>query len=443
MPGANSMRARSQNRARKILLAPGRRRVARVTACLIVACTLTASSAALAQTTQTWMTQVLMAGGQKVRVTPIPGFNLPWGITFLPNGDALVSEKNKSTLRLIHDSALDPIPITGLPPILQDIARTRGGVDVLVDPHYAQNHWIYFAYQQPMAGKPNVARAVLGRARYDGGHQLSEVEDVFVSDAWNTDAVATRIAFGQDGKIYMVIGTTFVNTFSSPPSEYGTNLDAQDPTKDAGKVLRLNSDGSIPKDNPFAGNPKYKPEIYALGIRNSMGIFPEPGTGKLWLTDNGPRGGDEINLIKPGLNYGWPLVTYGRAYAFDPDGKRTANNIPTAVQPPAQAPGMEEPFLFWVPSPSASGIVVYNGDKFPAWKNSILVGELKFKRVERITLTRQGVDNDRIPMLAELDHRIRQIMLGPDGLLYLLTDETNGAVLKLEPADTATPLTLH
>ena len=401
-------------------------------------CGLIWSSAAQAQDSQASSSRVLSLGSQQVRVVSTPGLTFPWSIAFLPNGDQLIAEKHKNTLRIIHNGQLDPAPITGMPPVLGGPSGLRGGVDVIVHPQYAQNKWIYFAYHQPMPGKPNVARAVLGRARYDGGHTLTDVKDIFVSDAWNEDAVATRITFGQDGKIYMAIGTAFVNTYSNPPSEYGNNLDAQDPMKDAGKVLRLNDDGSIPKDNPFVGNPKYKPEIYALGIRNSMGLFSEPGTGKLWLTDNGPRGGDEVNIIKPGLNYGWPLVTYGRAYVPDAAGKRSANNTPTDVQPPTQAPGMEPPMMFWVPSPSLTAITIYSGDKFPAWKGNILLAELKFKRMERITRTPGGGESDRIPMLEELGHRIRDMKQGPDGLIYMVTDERDGAVLRLEPANPPT-----
>ena len=401
-------------------------------------CGLIWSSAAQAQDSQASKSQELTVGGQKVRVVATPGFTFPWSIAFLPNGDQLVSEKDKNTLRIIRNGTLDPTPITGIPPVLQSPMGTRSGVDVIVHPQFATNHWVYFAYHKPMPGKPNVATAVLARGKFDGGHTLTDVKDIFVSDAWNDDAVATRIAFGPDGKIYMVIGTAFVNLYSTPPSEYGNNLDAQNPMKDAGKVLRLNDDGTIPKDNPFVGNAKYKPEVYALGIRNSMGLFFEPGTGKLWSTDNGPRGGDEINIIKPGLNYGWPLVTYGRAYIFDAEGKRSSNNLPPPVQPPAQAPGMEQPFLFWVPSPSATGIIIYTGDKFPAWKGSIFVGELKFKRLERITMTRQGWESDRFPMLEELGHRIRDVKQGPDGYIYMVTDEKDGLVLRLEPANPPT-----
>lgn len=419
----------------------GRLKRSVATAACLAIMALTSSIPAQAQDTQAPGPQVLMAAGQKVRVETIPGLTFPWAIAFLPNGDALISERSQRTLRLLRKGKLDPTPITGIPPVMEVKGGARGGVDVIVHPQYATNKLIYIAYNQPMDGRPDIARPVLARARYDGGNKLTDVKDIFVSDAWN-DIGATRITFGQDGKLYMVIGTAYEYAFAKTPSEYGNSLDAQNPLKYAGKLLRLNDDGSVPQDNPFVGNPKYKPEIYAMGFRNSMGMYSEPGTGKFWLTDNGPRGGDEINIIKPGANYGWPLITYGRAYMYDTDGKVSNHGVPPPEQAPTHAPGMEQPFMYWVPSPSLTAITIYKGDKFPAWKNSILLGELKFKRAERVTLTNQGWENERIPMFREIDRRIRDLKEGPDGFIYMVTDEKNGVVLKVEPADAATPVTV-
>lgn len=211
--------------------------------------------------------------------------------------------------------------------------------------------------------------------------------------------------------------------------------------KDAGKVLRLNDDGSIPQDNPFVGNPKYKPEIYALGIRNSMGMFSEPGTGKLWLTDNGPRGGDEINVIKPGANYGWPLITYGRSYIYDLEGKVSGNNVPPPEQPPTHAPGLEQPFMYWVPSPSLTAITIYKGDKFRPGKtascsarsnSSGLAGHAHAAGLGK----RAHADARRSrPSYTRYEGRL-------DGLIYMVTDERNGAILKVEPADAAAPISV-
>lgn len=192
-------------------------------ACLALM-TLTTSGATQAQDTPA--PQVLIAAGQKVKVTTIPGVTFPWAIDFLPNGDALITERNQSTLRLLHNGKLDPKPITGLPPVMQVKGGPRGGVDVIVHPQYATNKLIYVAYWQPMPGRPEIARPALMRARYDGGDKLTDVKDIFVSDSW-TKATATRITFGQDGKIYMVIGTAFVNSAAKTPIEYGNNLDAQ------------------------------------------------------------------------------------------------------------------------------------------------------------------------------------------------------------------------
>ncbi len=207
---------------------------------------------------------------------------------------------------------------------------------------------------------------------------------------------------------------------------------AQDPAEHGGKVLRLNDDGTAPADNPFVGRSGYKPEIYALGIRNSNGLVIHPQTGDLWISDNGPQGGDEVDIIKPGLNYGWPTVTYGRAYTSDPEGRKSGLP-PPSVQPPTSAPGMEEPFTFYKPSISAAGLIFYTGDKFPLWRGNLLVGGLVGMQLSRISFNTLGLEARREPMLLELRQRIRDVKQGPDGLVYLTTDVSDGAILRLEP----------
>jgi len=197
-------------------------------------------------------------------------------------------------------------------------------------------------------------------------------------------------------------------------------------------VLRLNDDGSTPEDNPFVGRPGYKLEIYALGIRNALGLIVHPATGELWETENGPQGGDEVNIIRRGLNYGWPVVTYGRAYTSDPEGKRSGLAPPT-VQPPTSARGMEEPVTFYKPSIAISGMAFYTGDKFPLWKGNLLVGGLAGTQLSRIVFNRQGLETRREALLLELGQRIRDVRQGPDGLLYVTTDMKDGAILKIEP----------
>src|SRR6266568_7314215 len=251
--------------------------------------------------------------GPKFRLVPLLGLSYPYALAFLPDGGILVTER-AGRLRIVRDGKLDPQPIAGIPEVLD--SRQRGMNDIALHPRFAENHWIYFTYYKPVAGATN-ARATLARARYDGGYALSEVLDIFSTDSVVSGPSAAKIAFGHDGKIYMAIGIPIPRAANDAVS--ATVTDAQDPNSYYGKVLRLNDDGSAPKDNPFSDRPGHKPELYALGIRNAMGLYIHPETGELWETENGPQGGDEINIIKPGRNYGWPVISYGRAYT----GERT------------------------------------------------------------------------------------------------------------------------
>jgi glucose/arabinose dehydrogenase len=363
--------------------------------------------------------QVFKSGGTSYRVVPTKGLVRPWALAFLPSGDILITERG-GRLRLVHNGVLDPQEIAGMPAVLHH--RAFGLMDVALHPRFAENHLLYFTYSKPKAGETDVASAALLRARYDGGHTLSNVQDVFVSNAFTDQASMSRMMFGRDGKIYMAIGMTH-------PGKFGSPQDAQDPASHGGKILRLNDDGGAPADNPFAGRPGYKPEIYALGIRNALGLIVHPQTGEIWDTENGPFGGDEINIIQAGKNYGWPVISYGRSYS----GERTGGTGPTLVEP--CAPGMEQPFLFWNPSIAAAGIVIYTGERFPQWKGHIFVGALRGNQLQRVTIDAKGLpQRPWESMLTELKQRIREVRQGPDGLLYLLTDEDAGALLRIEPA---------
>ena len=363
--------------------------------------------------------QVFKSAGTAYRVTPMKGLARPWALAFLPNGDILITERG-GRLRVVHNGVLDPQEIAGIPPVLHH--RAFGLMDIALHPRFAENHLIYFTYSKPKAGETDVAAAALLRARYDGGHALSNVQDLFVSNAFTDQASQARIVFGRDGKIYMSIGMTH-------PGKFGSAKDAQDPASHGGKILRLNDDGSAPSDNPFAGRPGHKPELYAFGIRNAIGLIVHPQTGELWDTENGPFGGDEINIIQAGKNYGWPVISYGRSY----DGERTGGTGPTLAEP--CAPGMEQPFLFWNPSIAAAGITIYTGERFPKWKGHIFVGAMRGNHLERVTIDAKGLpQRPWEPMLTELKQRIREVRQGPDGLLYLLTDEDAGALLRIEPA---------
>ena len=232
--------------------------------------------------------------GSRFRVVPLRGFSYPYALAFLPDGSILVTER-AGRLRIVREGKLDPQPIAGIPEVVN--TRQRGMNDLALHPRFAENHWIYFTYYKPVPGTTN-ARATLARARYDGGPALSDVRDIFSTDTVVSGPSAAKIVFGRDGKIYMAIGIPIPRLANDTVS--ATVTDAQDPNSYYGKVLRLNDDGSAPEDNPFAGRPGHKPELYALGIRNAMGLYFHPETGELWETENGPQGGDEINIIKAG-----------------------------------------------------------------------------------------------------------------------------------------------
>jgi glucose/arabinose dehydrogenase len=392
--------------------------------------------------------QVFRGDGQPYRVVPIKGLANPWALAVLPNGDILVTER-VGRLRIIRKGVLDPQPISGLPEINTG-ATNAGLMDIALHPRYAENKLVYFTYSKPKPGNPyddirwsgnqkmrgsrrDAATATLARARYDGGASLGDVKDIFVADAWSQGTSGARIAFTLDGKIIMTVGMPIRH-------EIGTADDAQNPANHAGKILRLNDDGSAPSDNPFVGKPGYKPEIFALGIRNALGLFVHPETGEIYETENGPMGGDELNIVKAGRNYGWPVVSYGMDYSGNQIGGGSGT-----TSDDRKRPGMEDPFIFWNPSPAVAGVVVYTGNRFPLWKGNIFVGamggkHLGARQLHRIVLSRTGRPQrgGNMTMLAELNQRIRDVKQGPDGLLYLTTDEKDGAVLRIEPVENKT-----
>jgi glucose/arabinose dehydrogenase len=376
--------------------------------------------------------QVIRTAAATLRVSAIRGFVYPWALAFLPNGDMLVTEQGRNTLRIVRGGMLDPTPITGLPQGITSTRRDTAGIDVAVHPRFAENRFIYVAYWKPAPGSEpgtkgaNIRTAVLLRARYDGGSTLSEVREIFTSASWTDGPSAARLVFGRDGTIYMAIGAPGF------ADERGTTMWAQAPAEHGGKILRLNDDGTTPQDNPFVGRAGYQPEIFALGIRNAIGLTIHPETGELWETENGPQGGDEVNIIRAGKNYGWPVVTYGRAYTSDPEGKNSGLPPPT-IQPPTAAPGMEEPVTFYKPSIAISGMTFITGGKFPTWRGNLVVGGLVGMQLSRIIFNREGLEARREAMLLELRQRIRDVKQGPDGLLYMTTDMPDGAVLTIEP----------
>lgn len=369
---------------------------------------------------------VLRTAAATVRVSAIRGLVYPWALTFLPGGDMLVTEQGRNTLRRIANGVLDPTPVTGLPQGITSTRRDTAGVDIVAHPRFAENRFIYVAYWKPKPSDREVRVAAVVRARYDRTPVLQEVKEIWVSDSWTDGPSAARMVFGRDGKLYVGLGAPGFN------ERVGKASDAQDPGSHLGKILRLNDDGTVPTDNPFVGQKRYRPEIFALGIRNAIGLTVHPETGEIWETENGPQGGDEVNIIRRGLNYGWPIITYGRAYTNDPEGRRSGLPPPT-VQPPTSMEGMVEPVTYYKPSIAIAGLLFYTGDRFPLWRGHLIAGALVGMQLTRIQFNRQGLETRREAMLTELRQRIRDVRQGPDGLIYATTDMPDGAVLKIEP----------
>jgi aldose sugar dehydrogenase len=354
--------------------------------------------------------QVVETTGDSVRVVPLfKGLASPWSLAFLPNGDMLITEK-PGRLRIVKGGTLDPQPVAGTPEVF---AVGQGGLlEVAVHPQFAQNNFVYLTYSK--AGENKTGTTALARGRFDG-KALVDVKDILVTDNWNTGGIhfGSKLAFGRDGMLYMTVG------------ERNDRNRAQNTNIHGGKVLRLKDDGTVPPDNPFVGKAGFKPEIFAYGIRNAQGLTVHPDTGVVWETEHGPQGGDELNIIEAGKNYGWPVITYGREYSGEI----------ISAQPAKE--GMEQPLVFWSPSPALSGMAFYTGDKFPAWKGQLFLGALAGQGVHRVGINERGLMGREV-MLTTLRQRIRDVRQGPDGLLYLVVDANPGGILRVEPATAGT-----
>ena len=348
----------------------------------------------------------------KIRVSVVTrGLSHPWAIAFLPEGGMLITER-PGRLRVVRNGVLDPENISGVPQVRTD--GNGGLMDVALHPEFAENGLVYLTYTKPVGdgwGAP-----ALAQGRLEGG-ALRDVRDLVVTDAFEGNSgLNGRVAFGRDGKVYMSTGGRVGSA-------------AQDPMSLRGKVLRLNDDGTVPPDNPFVDREGYRPEIYTSGHRNTLGLMLHPETGEVWNHENGPNGGDEINILLPGRNYGWPVVSFGRDYS----GARITDH-PTRE-------GMESPLVVWLPAIAVSGMAVYTGDQFPAWRGNVFVGSLRqggipgTGHLQRIVFNEGTEELRRESILTELRRRIREVREGPDGFLYLLTDEEgDGALLRIEPA---------
>ena len=368
--------------------------------------------------------QILDVRDGKIRVVPLAtGLFHPWSLAFADARTLLVTERN-GHLRIIRDGVLQKEPAWTSPTPPDESADTLHFV--AIHPKFAQNQLVYVSY--PKRNGDSVTLAV-ARGRLSGA-QLTDVQEIFVADAWETGGnLAGRVFFTPDGSLYVTVGDRD-RLCCTGTEDNSLRMKAQSLENHVGKTLRLRDDGSVPADNPFVGRAGAKPEIFTYGHRNGYGLAVNPETGELWQAEIGPMGGDEVNILLPGHNYGWPLVSTGRNYT----------GTLVSDQPWAR-PGMDNPRIHWVPSISPSSIVFYTGDKFPKWKNNLFVGALTTQQLIRIAFHQRSQAEQREGLLIPLQQRIRDVAEGPDGYLYVATEKTfmgkvaDGTVLRIEPAD--------
>jgi glucose/arabinose dehydrogenase len=355
--------------------------------------------------------------GTRYRVVPVvSGLTNPWSLTFLPSGEMLVTER-PGRLRIVRQGKLDPQPVSGTPQVW---ATGQGGLlEVLPHPRFTENRWLYLTYSKPCA---QGATTALVRGRFDGT-ALLDARDLFVADNCNTGNphFGSKLAFGRDGSLYMTVG------------ERGDRQRAQNPAIHGGKVLRLTEDGAPAPGNPFLGKDGHKPEIFTLGNRNPQGLAIHPGTGAMWANEHGPQGGDELNILEAGKNYGWPVASFGREYG--------PNGMPISPQPIKD--GIEPPLLTWLPSIGISGMIFYTGDTFPQWKGHIFVGGLSGLSLHRLAFNDKGGLIGREALMTEVAQRIRDVRQGPDGNIYVAADAAPGGILRIEPAGAPATVSLR
>jgi aldose sugar dehydrogenase len=359
----------------------------------------------------------VMAGAQEFKtengpirvVTVASGLEHPWGLAFLPDGRMLVTER-PGHLRIIGADGTLSQPVEGVPAVYE---TGQGGLlDVALDPKFTDNRLIYFSYSEPDG---NIAGTAVARAQLvedgSGPARLENMQVIFRQQpkVQGPNHWGSRLVFAPDGTLFVTLGERFQRDRSQNLNEH------------LGKLVRIDPDGSVPKDNPFVGRDDALPEIFSLGHRNMQGAALHPQTQRLWIVDHGARGGDEINIPEAGKNYGWPIITFGRDYSGLKIGEGTSK------------PGLELPIYYWDPSIAPSGMAFYTGDRFPAWKGDLFVGALLGKLLARLELDGTRVVHEE-RLLKDLGERIRDVRQGPDGLLYLLTDSSDGRVLRIEPA---------
>lgn len=344
-------------------------------------------------------------------VTVAEGLIHPWSIAFLPGGDMLVTER-PGRLRVVREGRLLPDPVAGLPEVF---AEGQGGLlDVAPHPDFANNRMLYISYSKPV--EDGSTTAVI-RGTFEGD-RLTNVEEVFEADSRGRGHYGSRLAFDGEGYLYITVG----DRQASPSGDLESHP-AQDLSNHHGTINRIHADGRVPDDNPFVGQNEAEPSIWSYGHRNAQGLVIHPETGDVWANEHGPQGGDEVNLIRPGLNYGWPVVGYGVNY-------RSGSTIHEGTH----REGLEAPAHVWVPSIATSGVMIYTGDAFPEWRGDMFVGGLGGQQLARLELDGQtiGFEETLVPGIA----RVRDVRQGPDGFIYLALDERQGAptaIVRLEP----------
>ena len=340
-------------------------------------------------------------------VTVVEALENPWGMVFLPGGDFLVTER-PGRLRIVRDGTLDPNPISGVPAVW---ANGQGGLlDVNIHPDFANNRWVYLTLSKPGPGNTATTAVIRGRLSEDAT-RLEGMEEVFEANAWNNRGqhFGSRVVFDDEGMMYVSVG------------ERGVMEEAQNRANHQGTINRLHDDGRIPADNPFVGQDGIEPSIFAYGIRSPQGLAFHPESGELWETEHGPRGGDELNVIRAGRNYGWPVITWGINY----NGRPIGDSIQVMD-------GMEQPETYWVPSIATSGLMFYTGDRFPNWRGDAFVGGMAGLQIARVDLDGTEVVGREV-LLDGYGQRIRAVKQGPDGYIYALVDTAVGPVIRLEP----------
>ena len=350
-------------------------------------------------------------------VTVVAGVKHPWSIAFLPGGDMLFTQRT-GELRLVRDGRLLEQPLAGVPDAL---VLGQGGLqEVAVHPDFEVNRIVYLSYSKAV-GERNTTALVRARLEEDGLH---EVEEIFEANAWSTAPghYGAKIAFDGNGHLFMSVGDRMARPQGNLESH-----PAQALANHAGAIVRLREDGAAPDDNPFADHPGALPEIWSYGHRNPQGLDYHAATGRLWSTEHGPQGGDELNLILPGLNYGWPVIGYGVNYGPG-----------TPIHASSERDGMEQPMTYWTPSIGASGLILYEGDAFPRWRGNLFAGGLarEHRQLSRIRTDDEGRVVSREPLLKDI-YRLRDVRQGPDGYIYLATDDRSGQlteIVRLEPA---------